>query len=90
MVAALSPRCVGRNPGKEFDLEAEVMGRNYRLFIRETRVKSFLGKSSGSKQKEWNQEKWKMSDWVGGKMGGEVRGREQRGGQWEWRRKKMK
>lgn len=69
MVASLSPRCVGRNPGEEFDLEAEVTGRNYRLLIRETRVKSFLGKSSGSKQKEWNQEKWKTSDWVGEKMG---------------------
>ena len=50
------------------------MGRNYRLLIRETRVKSFLGKSSSSKQKEWKQEKLKTSDWVGGEDGGQGEG----------------
>ena len=37
-------------------------------------MKSFLGKSSSSKQKEWKQEKLKTSDWVGGEDGGQGEG----------------
>lgn len=62
MATAVRPRCVGRNWGEEFELETEVMGRDYRFLSRETRVKSFLEKSAGSEQKEWNQAKWKVGD----------------------------
>lgn len=44
LVAALSPQCVGRNPGEEFDLEAEVMRKNYRFLNQRNKSKVLLRK----------------------------------------------